>query len=379
MRRFRTRRTRAGKGVWVLLAVLILGACVALSAGQAEAATVSARGMTNLLSGSGQPALTGQQVQPATPTPILKQTVQNQAGKPTNACTAGLGPAQINVCNQVQEVLVVGIFYPLWEASTSIVNQAIATLYRTDPKLTYLNPDIELLTGYTQDAIDLFLVLVVLVTGIRMVWEQSAFSWADFRETLPQVLMALVLSRISLNLAGAIIGLNNALISPFLSSFQSAFSGLVPPTLDLIDLPTTLLESFLGLMLVLLIVEAAVRIPVLGVLLILSPAGCFALAWKPTQRLGFLWLNAFLAAALVQFLQLLLLTAGLVVMKGLHPPQHVTYLSLIGGIALLFATLALPFAAYRWAIQPVASTAKATADSAIAAGRTIGTTAAGLL
>jgi hypothetical protein len=366
MKQFRTCRTRIGQGVLLLLLAAMLGAFVAFAgAGQAEAA-VPATGVTS-------------QHQPVTPTPTPKGIAQNQAGQPpTDGCNTGIGPAQVNVCKQVTDVLTLGILYPLWKASMEMVDQALGTLYSTDPRMTYANPDVVSLTGYTQDAVDVFLLLVVLVTGIRLVWEQNIFSWADFRETLPQVLMAFFLARVSLNLAGAVINLNNALIVLFLPGIQSAFSTFVPTTINLLDLPTTLLDAFLGILLALLIIEAGVRIPVLGVLMILSPAGCFALAWKPTQRFGLLWLNAFIAAVFVQFLQLLLLTVGLVLIKSVYPPKHVTYLGLIGGIALMITTLTLPFAAYRWAIQPVASSAKSTVESVAAAGKAAGMAAAGL-
>jgi hypothetical protein len=117
-------------------------------------------------------------------------------------------------------------------------------------------------------------------------------------------------------------------------------------------------------LLVLLVLEAAVRLAVLKMLLVLSPAGCFALAWKPTQQLGFVWFNTFLATVFAQFLQVVCLAVGLVMISTPPNQQQSISLSLIGGIAILCATLTIPFVTYRWAIQPIIAATRATVFAA---------------
>ncbi len=300
-----------------------------------------------------------------TPVPTVASTspplVTNQGPSgPSSAnplCTVGIAIAVLNICDNIRGVIKAVFLDPIDQAAQSLLAPGLKAIVSTDPALTYSNPDIKGLHQTMLLATNAFLVLVILFTGIRMVWEQSAVSWSNFRETLPQVLIAFLLAQVSLQLAGAIIDLDNMLLRVIAPTGILAFGQVFPANPPLTDLFANFLEFILGIFIIVLIFEASVRIPVLNLCVVLGAAGCFALAWKPTQRLGFFWMNTFLATVFIQFLQALCLVIGLVLFRSLQGQQN-TYITAIGGIAIAFAALALPFYVYRWAVQPVISAAR---------------------
>ena len=281
---------------------------------------------------------------------------------PNPLCTIGIGPLPLDLCSHFQAVIQSTLLDPVANAAGAIIKNVVTS---TDDGATDANPDIIKLHNTLLLATDSFLVLVILLTGIRMIYEQSAISWSSFKETLPQVLIAFLLSQVSLSLVAAAIHLNNALIQVVLPSGHLALDTLIPPNSNGLDLFADFLRYIEALFLILLTLEESVRLPVLNLCAVLSSAGCFALAWKPTQRLGMLWLNTFLASVFLQFLQVLLLVIGLIMFKG--QGQH-PYVTELGGIAVSFTALALPFYIYRWAIGPsltVVRTAKETGEQVV--------------
>lgn len=283
------------------------------------------------------------------PTPTPAQD-QNPAQDPN--CTVGTGPLNFDLCTHFSAVVQHALIDPVVFGALKLFNDSVDSIISTNAFATYTNPDMKDLHQTLLLATDAFLLLVILATGIRMVYEQSAVSWAAIRETIPQVLLAFLLAQFSLDLVALIIQLNNALCSVVMGPGQLALGNLLPANTAPLDLFAAFLRFVLAIFLVLLVLEAAVRLPIINVCLVLASAGCFALAWRPTQRLGFFWLNTFLVAVLTQCLQLLCLVIGMLMVRGLQSQQN-TYITLIGGIAIAFAALALPFYVYRWAIQPV--------------------------
>lgn len=299
---------------------------------------------------------------------VLTLPIQRVAPPPPE-CMLRIGPTPIDLCNRFSVIIGTTLFGPVVDAAIGIYQGGVS-LVTTSAAATYQNSDILALHQNMLLATDAFLLLTVLITAIRMVWEQSVVSWADFRETLPQVLFAFLLAQFSLRLVEAIISLNNALCS--LLTPTAALS--IPNALLSDPLLTSLFAAFLlfilAIMFILLVVEAAVRIAVLNLCIVLAPVGCFALAWKPTQRFGLLWLNTLLAATFVQFLQLLCLVIGAVLVQSLRGQEN-TFVTLLAGIAIAFTALALPFHMYRWAMQPVATAARTVVNTISTAANTV--------
>ena len=285
-----------------------------------------------------------------------------RAASPPPECILQIGPVPIDLCNRFSVILGTTLFGPIVDAAIGIYQGGVS-LVTTDAAATYQNSDILALHQNMLLATDLFLLLTVLITAIRMMWEQSIMSWADFRETLPQVLFAFVLAQFSLSLTEATINLNNAfcaLLTP-IAALGTINALLSHPIVD--NLFATFLVAILAIMFLVLVVESSVRIAVLNLCIVLASAGCFALAWKPTQRFGIVWLNTFLAAAFTQFLQLLCLVIGAVLVQSLRGQEN-TFVTLLAGIAVTFTATAIPFYTYRWAIQPVFTAAR-TAGNAV--------------
>ncbi len=303
---------------------------------------------------------------------LLAPTLPMQrAAPPPPECLLQIGPAPIDLCNRFSVIIGTTLFSPVIEAVVGIYQGGLS-LATTDAAATYQNSDILALHQNMLLATDVLLLLTVLITAIRMVWEQSITSWADFRETFPQVLFAFLLAQFSQRLVEAIISLNNAfcaIITP------TAVFGMINAFMSnaiTIDLFASFLIFVLAIMFILLIIEAAARIAVLNLCIVLAPVGCFALAWKPTQRFGLLWLNTFLAVTFTQFLQLLCLAIGAVLVQSLRGQEN-TFVTLFAGIAISFTAIALPFYTCRWAAQPVFTAARTvvstinTAANAVAA------------
>ena len=273
--------------------------------------------------------------------------------KESPLCQITVGFASIDLCQSFQGVIQSVFFSPVVQAARMVFEATVRSITYTDPSITYGNTVIGDMSNTTLFAVDALLIVVILVTGIRMVYEQSAISWANFRETIPQVLLAFLLAQVSLKLTGALIDLNNALCGLFLSK-AFALGNLLPTDSSPLDLFAAFLQFVTGIFFIILVVEASVRIPVVNVCAVLSSAGCFALAWRPTQRFGFLWLNTLLSCVFLQFFQVLCLLVGLELIRDLQGQANPSvYVVLLGGIALLFIAVALPWYFMRWAIQPV--------------------------
>lgn len=310
---------------------------------------------------AGKAAVTPAATPTTTPAPSAPPSSQTPGNGNPN-CTMGVGFLQVNICDRFQAVIESSILDPVRHGAGDTWTQGGRAVFGTDPTLTYANPDIIRFHAILLGVADSLLVLLLLFTGIRMIYEQNILSWSDFKESIPQVLFALLLAHLSLALVGALISLNNVLSTMLESTVVPTLNSLIQPyNQGPLDLAADFVNFVTGLFAILLVAEAIIRLPVLNLCAVLSSLGCLLLVWRPTQRYGSLWLNTLVVAVFAQFLQVLLLGIGAVMIKTLVNSSTPT-LAQLAGVAMLFIALALPFYLYRWAVQPVFTAAKKTMD-----------------
>jgi hypothetical protein len=80
----------------------------------------------------------------------------------------------------------------------------------TDPAATVGEPHVQALWGLMRDAVNAFIVLLLILTGMRIMLAGSVFRYANAIEVLPAILLALLAANFSLNIATFSLGLNNA-------------------------------------------------------------------------------------------------------------------------------------------------------------------------
>nr|BBH87490.1 hypothetical protein KTC_22410 [Thermosporothrix sp. COM3] len=94
--------------------------------------------------------------------------------------------------------------------------------------ITVDNPTVRLLWGGVLALVDMFLVISIMLNGIRVMLVGSVFRFADAVETLPGVLLALIVAHISLTFMTSAIGLGNMLThSLYLSAKEINIEGPV--------------------------------------------------------------------------------------------------------------------------------------------------------
>jgi hypothetical protein len=179
---------------------------------------------------------------------------------------------------------------------------------------------------------------------------------------LLRVLVAGVAALVSLEVLGLCIELNNALVRTLLAvplcdtgvtcrphlfgTLGAIFGRLTASTLLDLDLTEVLATLALGIVLLILVVQHAVRIGFLAVLLAFAPLVVMLWVLSQTRWLARMWASAFFSTLLAQPLQVLgyLLAAGLLALAT--PPGQTapggTIVSVLIGLAALGVSLSLP-------------------------------------
>lgn len=222
-------------------------------------------------------------------------------------------------------------------------------MFFTEPSLTYNSDRIQQMWLVMLGVVDIFMILMVLLNGIRIMFSGMVFRFADAAETLPNILLALIAAHLSIIFARATIQLDNTATVGFYNWTHSGkiqitqahiednsecvgfgFLGMCPfgrhdynadtnppgqvtnINLDSFTSPADAFQSMSDLVnfaiqvLVLMVfVQLLVRLFFIDLFIILAPIGIAAwgLPGKSGQALTSLWLKSFLTTVLVQFVQ----------------------------------------------------------------------------
>jgi len=90
-----------------------------------------------------------------------------------------------------------------------------AFFFSTLPELTVGEAFVQQLEGIAQDVVDACIVLLLVLAGFRVMLGGSVFRHANVIETLPGILLALVVANLSMGIVTLFLGLNNAVSVEF--------------------------------------------------------------------------------------------------------------------------------------------------------------------
>jgi hypothetical protein len=212
---------------------------------------------------------------------------------------------------------------------------------------------------------DALFVVVWIAAGILIMSGGGVDSRYTAKILVPRLVLAAVLANASLTICGALIRVNNALVTGLLGPTPgaSALTTLAHAVTSgqagnqVFGILIGLAAAVLALLLVVLFIG---RDLVLLVVTVMAPLALATYALPHTEELARLWWRVFCALLFLQTGQAVLVQIG----AGLVP--HGEWLGgpvpgVVGGlvgITLLYLLLKVPFAAYQWAFhQPLGQTA----------------------
>jgi hypothetical protein len=241
-------------------------------------------------------------------------------------------------------------------------------------------PEVSRTWAVVRDLTDGLFVIALLAAGVMVMASGTFESRYSAKALLPRIVLAAVAANASLALCGALIKLDNALISgvvgpdPGTTTFDQLVSMVQSPHIS-----DQVVGSLVGLgaaVLAILLVGLYIgRDIVLVVATVLSPLALATYALPQTDEIARIWWRVFSALLFVQVIEAILVELGLQLLR------HTDWLGgptsdLVSGlvlITLLFLLFKIPFAAYHWAFRhplsqsPVVQTAVTTAKLVAAA------------
>src|ERR1700730_14014992 len=205
------------------------------------------------------------------------------------------------------------------------------------------------------------LFVLALLLGGGLVMASGTFETEySAKRLLPRLVLAAILCNASLALCGALIRLDNALVTgllgpdPSSSLWAQATAGLGRPDIGG-QVVSSLLTVAAAILAVLLVVVYIVRDLILLLGTVLAPLALAAYALPQTEELATLWWRVYAAGLLVQVAQAMLIAVGARLLAPLA--WRVSSSGLVSDlllVPLLYLLLKLPFLAYRWPFrQPV--------------------------
>jgi hypothetical protein len=198
-------------------------------------------------------------------------------------------------------------------------------LYFTDPSMTVNAPGISTLWATGLAVVDAFIVALIMMNAVRIMMSGSIFRYADVAETLPRVLLALVVAHLSFDFISFFANLSNSLCSLLVSQAGGInpganvanMFGFNMPDFSMWDLVTSgasyvlqvIVEIILFLvqlvLVLMLFAQLITRIILIDLYIIFSAPciACWALPGRSGQPVTRMWLQGFLALIFVQLVQ----------------------------------------------------------------------------
>jgi hypothetical protein len=241
-------------------------------------------------------------------------------------------------------------------------------------------PEVSRTWAVVRDLTDGLFVIALLGAGVMVMASGTFESRYSVKALIPRIVLAAIAANASLALCGALIKLDNALVSgvvgpdPGTTTFDQLASMVQGPHIS-----DQVVGSLVGLgaavLAILLVALYIGRDIVLVVATVLSPLALATYALPQTDEIARIWWRVFSALLFVQVIEAILVELGLQLLR------HTDWLGgptsdLVSGlvlITLLFLLFKIPFAAYHWAFRhplsqsPVVQTAVTTAKVVAAA------------
>ena len=377
--------SRPSRQWWIVCAPLLALAIASLASPTSSGRTSSGAFTTPSISGQGS-ALAPPASQPlptATPTTSTTQALSSQT---TTSSTASSGWGLPNPTQWVEQVLATALtafFIGVLAALTSILSwaqgiggSAFNFITRTPPEGTYSSASVVTLWKWVVGVADAALAILLLWGGYAAMSREALGTRAlGAMQLLPRLGLAALAANLSLLFASSFIDVGNALCDgvgqvglPGYSAATSAQQGLATIVLAVV-------YCVVGF---LLIAQMLLRLALLDVLIVTAPLGFLCWGLPQTQAWARLWTSTFLATALVQFLQILALRLGALLVNELTPGRlDSATLTLLVGIATLYLTFKLPHMLQNWALRSVGSASMSgLMEQGMAIASSIGTVAA---
>ena len=205
---------------------------------------------------------------------------------------------------------------------------------------------------------DALVVIAVIGVGVLVMSSSTLETSHSAKRLLPRLALAVLLSNTSLEICGALIRLDNALVAALVGSTPgaTAWSGLTN-ALEGKSASTDVLLSLVAIaaavLAVLLVVVYIARDLVLLVLTVLAPLALLAQSVPVLDELARLWWRGYCALLFLQVAHAVLVTLGIQLLSNtawLGTPTSGLITGLVV-ITLLYLMVKLPFVAYRWAFQ----------------------------
>ena len=204
---------------------------------------------------------------------------------------------------------------------------------------------------------DSALVLAALWAGILIMASGTVDGVYSGKRLLSRLVLAAVLSNASLALCGALIGIDNALVTTLVGANPSHdvwaqavshVTGDVPPS---VQIPSALLSLVVAVIAVLLAVVYIVRDFILLVATVVAPLALTAYSVPQFDEVARVWGRIYAAGLFVQVVQAELMNVGLQLVTHsdwIGAPTS-EFIDLLVLLVLLYAAVKLPFLAFRWA------------------------------
>jgi hypothetical protein len=195
---------------------------------------------------------------------------------------------------------------------------------------------------------------------------------------LPRLGFAALAANLSLLFTSSVIDLGNALCDGVGQVGLPGYATATGAQQDLAALVLAVVYAVIGF---LLVAQMLLHLALLDVLIVTAPLGFLCWALPQTQAWARLWTSTFVATALVQFLQILALRLGALLVIELTPGRlDSATLTLLAGIATLYLTFKLPGMLQSWALRHVgAASMGGLIEQGAAVAQSLGSVAAGAL
>ena len=248
----------------------------------------------------------------------------------------------------------------LQSLATSLLKPALAAagqfLFQT-PAYDSI-PEVQKVWALVRDTTDALFVLALIAAGVMVMASGTIDSRYSAKLLVPRLALAAIAANLSLALCGALIRLDNALVTGLLgpepgSSIFGQLSSMVEGGHSADQVVGSLVGLAAAVLAILLVALYIGRDLVLLVATVLAPLALATYALPQTDEIARLWWRVFSALLFVQVVQAVLIEVGVQLLRHTNwlggPMSDLT--SGLVLVTLLYLLFKLPFAAYHWAFR----------------------------
>ncbi len=256
----------------------------------------------------------------------------------------------------------------------AILKSPLNILTQTPPADTYQDATVITWSNGFLAVVDLALASLIVIGGYNVVVGQHlGLNHSELAEFLPRLILAVGAAHFSLYFLGLFIDLENALCGVALnlagtSMLTNIITALFQGNLVGEGLLVWILALVLGVMVLLLGVQMAVRLALLWVLLVLAGPGLVCFALPQTLGYGRMWLSLTASTVIVQFFQVVTLALGGTLLTSLGASSIFglsgSLATLLICLALLYLVLRMPGIVHRFALRPMMDASRAAVGAA---------------